>query len=83
MKLALKRTAIADSTVACAALFSFSWPEQRGVSMGIESAQAQTGRPWTPLGVAGVARRQHRRVCVRAQIVGGRSYRHYLAVELR
>ena len=61
MKLALKRTAIATSTVACAALLSFSWSEQRGVSLGIESAQARIGRPLTPMSVAGVARRQYRR----------------------
>jgi hypothetical protein len=31
---ALRRTAIATSTVACVALLSFSWSEQRGVSLG-------------------------------------------------
>jgi hypothetical protein len=61
MKVALKRTAIATSTVACVALLSFSWSEQRGVSLGVESAQARTGRPSTPLSVAGAARRQYRR----------------------
>jgi hypothetical protein len=53
MKVALRRTAIATSTVACLALFSFSWSEQRGVSLGFESAQARIDRPLT--------RRQHRR----------------------
>jgi hypothetical protein len=57
---ALKRTAIATSTVACVALLSFSWSEQRGVSLGIESAQARINRSSTPLSV-GVARRQYRR----------------------
>jgi hypothetical protein len=61
MKVALKRTAIATSTVACVALLSFSWSEQRGVSLGVESAQARIDRPLTPLSVAGVARRQYRR----------------------
>jgi hypothetical protein len=61
MKVALKKTAIATSTVACVALLSFSWSEQRGVSLGVESAQARTGRPSAPLSVAGVARRQYRR----------------------
>ena len=54
MKVALIRTAIATSTVACVALLSFSWSEQRGVSLGVESAQARTS-------VAGAARRQYRR----------------------
>src|SRR5450432_1644022 len=61
MKMALKRTAIATSTVACVALLSFSWSEQRGVSLGVESAQARIDRPLTPFSVAGVARRQYRR----------------------
>jgi hypothetical protein len=57
----LTKLAIAGSTVACAALFSFSWSEQRGVSLSVESAQARVGRPLTPMSVAGVARRQNRR----------------------
>jgi hypothetical protein len=61
MKLALKRTAIATLTVACVALLSFSWSEQCGISLGVESAQARIDRPSTPLSVAGVARRQYRR----------------------
>ena len=61
MKVVLKRTVIATSTVACVALLSFSWSEERGVSLGIESAQARINRPSAPLSVAGVARRQYRR----------------------
>ena len=57
----LSKFAIGISTVACAALLSFSWSEQRGVSLSIESAQARVGRPLTPVSVAGVARRQNRR----------------------
>ena len=53
--------AIATATFACAALLSFGWSEQRGVSLSIESAQARIGRPLTPVSVAGVARRQYRR----------------------
>jgi hypothetical protein len=61
MKVALKRTAIATSIVACVALLSFSGSEQRGVSLGVDSAQAQIDRPLTPVSVSGVARRQYRR----------------------
>ena len=61
MKAALIRTALATSTVACVALLSFSWSEQRGVSLGVESAQARVDRPSTPISVNGVARRQSRR----------------------
>jgi hypothetical protein len=55
-----KRTAIATSTVACVALLSFSWSEQRGVSLGVESAQAADRSTVDPRS-AGVARRQYRR----------------------
>jgi hypothetical protein len=59
MEVTLKRIAVAISTVACVALLSFSWSESRGVSLGIESAQARVRRPPTPLDVVGV--RQYRR----------------------
>ena len=64
------KLAIAGSTVACAALFSFSWSEQRGVSLSVESAQARIGRPLIPLSGAGVARRHYRRSVYRAGAVG-------------
>ena len=50
MKVALRRTAIATSIVACVARLSFSWSEQRGVSLGVESAQ---GADRLIVGVAG------------------------------
>ena len=53
----LRNVAIATSTFACAVLLSFGWSAQRGISLSIESAQAQVGRPLAPLSVAGVARR--------------------------
>ena len=56
-----RKLAIAGSAFACAALLSFGWSEQRGVSLSVESAQARGGRPLTPVRVAGVARRQDRR----------------------
>ena len=55
MKVALKRTAIATSTVACMALLSFSWSEQRGLSLGVESAQG------ADQSTVGVAHRHYRR----------------------
>lgn len=61
MKVALKRTAIATSTVACVALLSFGWSEQRGVWLGVESAQARNNRPQTAASTARVARRHYRR----------------------
>ena len=57
----LMKLSIAGSTVVCAALLSFAWSEQRGVSLSVESAQARVGHPLTPVSVAGVARRQNQR----------------------
>jgi hypothetical protein len=61
MKIRLRTVAIATSSFACAALLSFSWSPETGVSASVESAQARVGRPGTPMSVAGVARRQNRR----------------------
>src|SRR6516164_9518954 len=60
-QMSLRTFAIATSALACATLLSFSWSEQRGVSLAVESAQARIGRPLTPMSFAGVARRQYRR----------------------
>jgi hypothetical protein len=57
----VKKAALAASAFGCAALFSFGWAEQGGISLSVESAQARVGRPLTPVSVAGVARRQNRR----------------------
>jgi hypothetical protein len=48
----LRNVAIATSTFACAVLLSFGCSAQRGISLSIESAQAQIGRPLPPLSVA-------------------------------
>jgi hypothetical protein len=61
MKVVLRRTAIAASTVVGVALLSFSWSEHHGVSLGIESAQARVDRQATRISVNRVARRQSRR----------------------
>ena len=60
MKVALKRIVIATFSVACVTLLSFSWSEHRGVSLGVECAEARVDRLSTPVRVAGVARRQSR-----------------------
>lgn len=66
----LRKVAITVSAFACAAVLSFGWSEQGGVSLSIESAQARVGRPLTPMSVAGVARRHTRRAVVGAGVVG-------------
>jgi hypothetical protein len=76
-QMSLTTVAIAASTFACAALLSFGWSEQRGLSLSVEKAEARVGRPLTPVSVAGVARRQNRRAAYgggpnnRGGLVGG------------
>src|SRR5260370_18700048 len=65
-----RKTALAASAFTCAALLSFGWAEQGGISLSVESAQARVGRPLTPVSVAGVARRQTRRAVYGAGIAG-------------
>lgn len=57
----VRKAVLAASAFTCAALFSFGWSQQEGISLSVESAQARVGRPLTPVSVAGVARRQNRR----------------------
>lgn len=66
----IKKAALGASAFTCAALFSFAWSEQGGISLSVESAQARVGRPLTPVSVAGVARRQTRRAVYGAGIAG-------------
>jgi hypothetical protein len=42
MRMSLKTLAITTSTVACAALLSFGWSPQGGVSLSVDKAQAYT-----------------------------------------
>jgi len=42
MRISLKTLAIATSTVACAALLSFGWSPQGGVSLSVDKARAAT-----------------------------------------
>ena len=69
-QMSLTTIAVGASTFACAALLSFGWSEQRGLSLSVEKAEARVGRPLTPVSVAGVARRQNRRAAYGAGVVG-------------
>ena len=77
MKQSTKKIALAASTFAFAALFSFSWSEQSGIALSIESAQARVGRPLTPVSVAGVARRQYRRAAIGTAAAVGAGAAYY------
>jgi hypothetical protein len=69
-QMSLTTVTIAASTLASAALLSFGWSEQRGLSLSVEKAEARVGRPLTPVSAAGVARRQNRRPAYGAGVVG-------------
>ena len=69
-QMSLTTGVIAASTFACAALLSFGWSEQRGLSLSVEKAEARVGRPLTPVSVAGVARRHNRRAAYGAGAIG-------------
>jgi len=77
MKQSTKNITLAASAFAFAALFSFGWSEQSGISLSIESAQARVGRPLTPVSVAGVARRQYRRAAIGTAAVVGAGAAYY------
>lgn len=64
------KMAIAVSTFAGAALFSFGSSAHHGISLSVDGAQARVGRPLTPVSVAGVARRQARRGAYGTGVVG-------------
>ncbi|MEH2531844.1 hypothetical protein V1277_001776 [Bradyrhizobium sp. AZCC 1588] len=64
----LRKAALAVSVFTCATMLSFDWSEQRGASLSIERAQAQTVDPLTP--APGVTRRQARRAAAGAAAVG-------------
>ena len=61
MKRNTRQITLAASTFVVAALFSFDWSGQSGISLSVGPAEARVGRPLTPVSVAGVARRQYRR----------------------
>jgi len=60
--MSLGRIAIAATSFACMTLLSSGWSEQRGVSLGIASAQAQTDRPQASKHIAAGSHRHGQRV---------------------
>jgi len=72
-----RKAAIAVSTIVCAAMLSFGWSEQGGVSLSVGSAQARVGRPLTPMSFAGVSRRHARRAIYGAGIAGAAGAAYY------
>jgi hypothetical protein len=52
---------ILGASVVCAAPISFHWSPANTLSLSVDKADARVGRPLTPMSVAGVNRRVHRR----------------------
>jgi hypothetical protein len=55
----------------CAAPVSLHWSPLNTVSISLDQAEARVGRPLTPMSVAGVNRRVHRRAYYGAAATGG------------
>jgi hypothetical protein len=77
MRQNLRKVTLAASAFAFATLFSFGWSHQSGVSLSVEKAEARVGRPLTPMSVAGVARRQHRRAAIGTAAAVGATASYY------
>src|SRR5215472_8983246 len=52
---------IVAATLCCAAPLSLHWSPAKSPSLSVDTADARVGRPLTPISVAGVNRRAHRR----------------------
>ena len=69
-KIGIKRVLLFTVTLAFGVLASINWSSSGGLSVTVESALARVGRPFTPVSVAGVARRTTRRAVVGGAAVG-------------
>lgn len=69
----------AIAAVLCASPLSLKWASTNSPSISVEKAQARVGRPLTPMSVAGVNRRVHRRAYYGAAAAGAAAYgaHHY------
>ena len=60
-KIILLGATLGAALLLAAAPFSFHWSPARTLSLSLDKADARIGRPLTPMSVAGVNRRVHRR----------------------
>jgi hypothetical protein len=65
---------IAAATIFCAAPLSLHWSQAKTPSLSVDTADARIGRPLTPMSVAGVNRRVHRRAYYGAAAAGAYGY---------
>jgi hypothetical protein len=65
---------IAATALFCAAPVSLQWSPAKTPSLSLNTADARVGRPLTPMSVAGVNRRVHRRAYYGAAAAGAGYY---------
>jgi len=65
---------IAATALCCAAPLSLHWSQANAPSVSVDTADARVGRPLTPMSVAGVNRRLHRRAYYGAAAAGAGYY---------
>ena len=68
---------IAAAALCCAAPLSLHWSPANAPSVSVHTADARVGRPLTPMSVAGVNRRVHRRAYYGAAAAGAAGYGYY------
>jgi hypothetical protein len=61
---------VAGAALLCAAPISLHWSPAKELGLSVDTAQARIGRPLTPMSVAGVNRRMHRRAYYGAAAAG-------------
>ena len=69
-KLSLLGATLGAALLCAAVPYSLSWSPAKTLSLSVDTADARIGRPLTPMSVAGVNRRVHRRAYVGAAAVG-------------
>jgi hypothetical protein len=68
---------IGITALLCSAPISLDWSPAKTLSLSVDTADARVGRPLTPMSVAGVNRRVHRRAYVGAAAAGAAGYGYY------
>ena len=73
-KIILLGATLGAALLLAAAPFSFQWSLARTLSLSLDKADAGIGRPLTPMSVAGVNRRVHRRAYYGAAAAAAGAY---------
>ncbi|HUC49983.1 MAG TPA: hypothetical protein VMA30_11400 [Xanthobacteraceae bacterium] len=69
---------VAAAAILCLSPLSLQWSSTNAPTVSVDRAEARIGRPLTPMSVAGVNRRVHRRAYYGAAAAGAAAYgAHY------